>query len=145
MKVYQTRFGGETAPPEQQGNCAQACIASILEMGLDDVIDISKYGDNDFYDKLCEWLMARGYYMICFPFEDRDGKPLRLPGYYIVGGTQVVSGAKHVEVAFNGEIIHDPISPDFISKIQPTEIWLIYPLNPVKNRTCSIGRKEGSK
>jgi len=131
-RVYQTRFGGESAPPEHQGNCAQACIASILELDLDDVIDITKYDDDIFFDKLREWLMDRGYFLMCISSHDWDGKPMRLPGYYIVGGPQVSSGVKHVEVAYNGEIIHDPISPNFISRIDPKEIWLIYPLNPVK-------------
>ena len=134
-KIYQTRFGGEHS--DSKGNCAQACIASILELNLTETFDISEYGDDEFYDILTAWLNERGYHMICFPYLDRDGIPLKLPGYYIVGGIQVTSGIKHVEVAFNGNIIHDPISPDFISVIWPTEIWLIYPLNPTK-----IGAKE---
>jgi hypothetical protein len=75
--------------------------------------------------------------MICFPYLDIENKPLELPGYYIVGGTQIKSGVKHVEVAFNGRIVHDPITPYAITTIEPSEIWLIYPLNPV----C-IGSKE---
>jgi len=130
--VYQTRFGGEYALPEERGNCAQACIASILELNLEDSFDISQYGDGDFYDELTTWLNKKGYHMICFPYLDINNKPLKMPGYYIVGGTQKASGIKHVEVAFNGEIIHDPVSLNFISVIEPTEIWLIYPLNPVK-------------
>lgn len=125
-KVYQTRF-----TIQDKGNCAQACIASILELELNEAFDVSQYGDEEFYDALCTWLLERGYYMICFPYLGRDNKPLKLPGYYIIGGEQVTSGVKHVEVAYNGEIIHDPISPNFISEIFPTEIWLIYPLNPV--------------
>jgi hypothetical protein len=136
-KVYQTRFGGENAPPEKRGNCAQACIASILELNLDDAFDISQYGDDVFYDEITKWLNDKGYHMICFPYLDIHNLPLKLPGYYIIGGTQKASGIKHVEVAFNGEIVHDPVSPIFISEIIPTEIWLIYPMNPVK-----IGFKE---
>lgn len=127
-KIYQTRFGGANAAPEQRGNCAQACIASILELTLEDTFDISQYSDDDFYDNLTKWLNQRGYHMICFPYLDIHNQPLKLPGYYLVGGTQVSSGVRHVEVACNGEIIHDPISPNFISTIEPSEIWLIYPL-----------------
>jgi len=131
-KIYQNRFGGANAPDGKKGNCVQACIASILELNLEDTFDITQYGDGDFYDVLTAWLNKRGYHMICFPYLDRDNKPLNLQGYYIIGGTQITSGIKHAEVAFNGEIIHDPISPNFISQIQPFEIWLIYPMNPVK-------------
>jgi hypothetical protein len=131
-KVYQNRFGGEAAPVEKRGNCAQACIASILELPLEETFDISAYGDDEFYDCLTGWLNKKGYHMICFPYLDIHNQPLRLPGYYIIGGTQLASGVKHVEVAYNGEIVHDPVSPNFISVIEPKEIWLIYPLNPIE-------------
>jgi hypothetical protein len=132
-QVYQTRFGGDKAPKEKQGNCAQACIASLLELPLEEAFDISKYDDDNFHDHLTVWLNKRGYHMVCFPYLDINNQPLKLPGYYIVGGNQEVSGVKHVEIAFNGKIIHDPLFPDGrISVIKPTEVWIIYPLNPVK-------------
>jgi hypothetical protein len=133
IKVYQTRFGGENSPKEKQGNCAQACIASLLELLLEETFDITLYDDRDWYDHLANWLHQRGYHMICFPYLDVDNKPLKLPGYYIVGGKQKASGTKHVVIASNGELVHDPLFPDGgISEIEPTEIWLIYPLNPVR-------------
>ncbi len=126
IKVYQTRYGGEKAPLEKRGNCVQAGIASILEMKRDDVLDISQDESDDWYESLQDWPQARGFNLVCFPYLATGGSPLRLPGYYMVGGKHIATGIEHVQVALNGELIHCPLSPDRIAPMEPDTCWLIY-------------------
>ena len=68
--VKQTRIHKGLSPISDRGNCFAACIASILELECEDVIQIQEYYDEPTWNqRLVDWLNERGYcwrYGICF-------------------------------------------------------------------------------
>ena len=83
--VDQTKFGRD------EGNCFGACIASLLEIPIDDVADLQEAceacdGDDSkhWYVELEKWLRPRGYRPFCIWPKQIPGQ---VPaGYYIVSG-----------------------------------------------------------
>ena len=111
IKVYQTKFGGKDALLEEQGNCWQVCIASILELPLEDAFDCRPYSDEVWFDKFNKWLLYRGLY--CISFDHSADKPLacsQIIGYAIMDcmSTTLYHGEHHVVVIKNQEVVHDP-------------------------------------
>ena len=101
-KVMQDKFGDE-------GNCTEACIASILEIPLDEVPYLVPYGEK-WMDALHPFLIDRGLYLITVDAETflKIKKPY---GYSIGGGRSPrVTGFDHSVVCLDGEIVHDPHS-----------------------------------
>jgi hypothetical protein len=41
-RVFQTRFGGAEALPEEKGDCFQACVATLLGIPLEDAFDANE-------------------------------------------------------------------------------------------------------
>lgn len=110
-RIYQTRFGGSDAPQAEQGNCFQACVASILEIPLEEAFDMMAHEEGHWFDKFQEWLRPRG--LGCFYVgADRNGGPTwPIPGYHIIdleSTTLAVKSDGHVAVMLDGEVVHDP-------------------------------------
>ena len=102
--IDQTTFGKGT------GNCMAACVASILEIPLEDVPDIR--GD-DQYALLCFWLAERGVGIVDIAFKPRlkmqdTGVVVWGQGYYIGGGKSPRGDFDHAVVMCAGGIVHDP-------------------------------------
>jgi len=111
IKVNQTTFGGKDAPLSEQGDCFQACVASILEIPLEDAFDCRPYPDETWFDKFNEWLRPRGLY--CIIFDHTAEKPLactQILGFAIMDcmSTTLYQGEHHVVVIHNQEVVHDP-------------------------------------
>lgn len=108
-----------------QGNCLQACLASIFEVPLSEVCDTSPRAGSDYsqHNVVQAWLEPRGYWTW-----NLDGKwaPKRgvrhlemgrtepadflwpyPPGWYIGGGVSP-RGVEHAVVMRAGRIVHDP-------------------------------------
>jgi len=106
--VYQTRFGGSDAPEEEQGNCMEACLASIFECTLGDVPDFAGNitGAGRFL-QLQRWLAERNLSLLMLP-----AKPVDAPaGYSMVAvksKTLPNPDDGHMVVAKNGLLVHDP-------------------------------------
>lgn len=99
-KVMQDKFGDE-------GNCMEACIASILEIPLDEVPYSVPYGEK-WMDILHPFLFDRGLYLITVDAEIflKIKKPY---GYSIgAGRSSRVLGFDHAVVCLDGETVHDP-------------------------------------
>ena len=95
-------------PVYQTGmNCFQACIASILELTLEEVPDfVNKY--DSFIVKTGEWLGERGY-MLYYITLATSNNPIHMSDgsqYYIQGGTY--KGIGHCIVASGNDFAHDP-------------------------------------
>lgn len=97
--VYQTVFG------KPNGNCFQACVASILEMDLDDVPHVCK-GDNPewMYD-LNKWLLQFGLGALTVAFQDEA--PIK-HGYCCACGPCGPEGLKHSIVLKDFKLAHNP-------------------------------------
>lgn len=113
-----------------QGNCLQACLASIFDLPLNEVVDTTPPPEDDhaaFYSQhnlVQKWLEARGYWTwnlegdwcpkrgIRFLDDGETSVPADFlwpypPGYYI-GGGKSPRGVEHAVVMRAGYIVHDP-------------------------------------
>jgi len=136
-KVYQTTFGGLDAPKEKQGNCWQACVASILEIPLDEAFDCRPYWgqtDGKWFDRFNEWLAKYGLTCIAMDHTEEKGLPSSpFLGYHIAEFTSCTlkNGEGHVCVIHNGEVVHDP-NPHAEKVGKAMGIYLFVALNPVE-------------
>lgn len=134
IPVYQTKFGGPTAPREQQGNCYAACIASILELTLEEVPSIPATGP-DWWDVWRDWLAERGLTAYCL----RAGFPEQTWPGYTVGIVPSQRGRwDHAVVCLDGEVVHDPNPNNKPYKAdQVTSYEVFAALNPAEVRAWS--------
>ena len=143
IKVYQTRFGGVDKPLEEQGNCFQACLASILEIPLEDAFDCIPYDSpiegsaleaQPWYIAFNKWLAKYGIasiYLTWVPTIPMITSPL---GYHIaeVKSTTLKQGESHAVVIHNGDLVHDPNPNSKVNSTDMLGIYLIVPLNVAK-------------
>ncbi len=108
--VFQTRFGFE------DGNCFEACIASILEIPLDDIPDFHKNakGDNGpaYWKNIAGWCKDKPFNIIAVALtEDHDPLTFFKDSWVIVSGPSPRGKEDwhiHACVWWNGKIVHDP-------------------------------------
>jgi len=94
--VDQTTYG------IHDGDCFSACVASILEISIEDVpLFLGPHGD-----AFLPWLADRG--LSASLYERRRGD--RVPrGFSIAGGpSERFAGRMHACVALDGIVVHDP-------------------------------------
>jgi hypothetical protein len=125
IKVYQTRYGKE------KGNCYQACLASVLELPLEDVPDFCNLYKEPFGAWQIEankWLRQFGLATITCSndFSDSDMKERFRDCYLIVTGKNS-NGINHCVVWQNGKTVHNPNKN--CKGIKPETIDLIFPLD----------------
>lgn len=113
--VYQTIFDG------QNGDCMAACIASLLELDLDQVPNPHTA---NWWDAWQAWLKQRGLYLV--EASIGDWTP---PGYAILVGTSPRGDWQHACIVLNGEIVHDP-HPDGGGVVTRTAYDLVVPYDP---------------
>ncbi len=93
--VDQTTYG------RHDGNCFSACLASILEISIEEVpLFLGPY-----WDDFLPWLKDRGLWASLY----RRSEGHVPPGYSIAGGpSKRFAGKMHACVAYNGMVVHDP-------------------------------------
>ena len=134
--VQQTTFG------QKKGNCFSACVASILELTLDEVPWF--IGSEDWFAAFTEWLKPLGYWPLMLKVGivrkfDEIGQgyvsETWLPsGYWIAGGE--CSRGWHAVIFRDGDFVHDPHpSNEGLKKIE--DATLLIPLDPVRLREVS--------
>ena len=96
IKVNQTIF---TVPG---GNCFSACVASLLELSLDQVPYFMGY--EDWFSEFLKWLDQYGYWAIPIPITN-NWKP---NGYCILSGKSPRGNFDHSVIADGLTMIHDP-------------------------------------
>jgi hypothetical protein len=106
IPVHQTKSG------HGNGNCTAACLASILEMPLENVLDVSDlwFGGQWSlgWEALQEWLGLVGLRI----FQERvDGEPAWVPWGYWIATTQE-GETLHATVWHGNELVHDPFPRD---------------------------------
>lgn len=106
--LTQSRVGGGDVPPEERGDCVQACLASILGLPLGALEN--HYGDG-WWDRLCGDVQRFGYTLALI---DMDYDP-PAAAYWIatlpslnLGTESDGNPAMHCVVARGYELIHDP-------------------------------------
>lgn len=99
IPIDQTRMAGQGAG----GNCVQACVASMLELAIEDVPHFLEIAPRPDHWELAfdDWLEMRGIISV------------RMQGHYIFEGFYLATGAtargtRHMCVYRDGYLAHDP-------------------------------------
>jgi hypothetical protein len=99
-KVFQTAY----APPD--GNCLQACLASIFELPLEAVPEIHtlyNLADVDWIDVTTSWCVREFKVQPCYVGLDWAPR-----GFHLIGG-KTHRGIDHIVVGYQGQQVHDPL------------------------------------
>lgn len=98
-KVYQTKFGKE-------GNCFVACLASILELNIEDIPD---FRDVDkWYFDYKRWLLKK-FDLDLLALEGWGKRTIGFaPKVYAVVSGLSPRGFQHSTIYFGNEMVHDP-------------------------------------
>lgn len=119
IPVYQTM----TTANDGMGNCMGACVASIMELPLRDVLHRpGPTPPGQFWRAWEDWFIARGLFL------NHRGEPPN--GYAIAGGNLIRQGKRcgHYVVVFNGEVVHDPYPLG--GKFGPAVEW--FTIDPIR-------------
>ena len=102
--VMQTQFLGQVGPGA--GNCHAACVASILELPLEQVPNFLEIVDEDErYQQEQEWLASIGFYYVCTTTQEMTDKFL---GWHVAIGPNARNGTMHSCVYYGLDLRHDP-------------------------------------
>lgn len=132
--VHQTRRGGPDLPPEERGNCFAACLATILEIPMEEVEHHVAYDDG--WQALLDWLMECGWYLHALDHPDWRSW---LPGFTIMGVDsaflKLPEGGGHVVVAYDGVPWWNPNEKDDrhaeeLLRAYAGDLYILYPLDP---------------
>lgn len=133
-RVYQNLFGSPDGPIDQLGNCYPACIASLLDLGLDDVPHFYQLHRNreTFLDEILKFLHAQQMTALRFRYEPWMRR-------YAPGALGIFSGASprdpqllHSVVgqltSHGWKLIHDPHPDQCGLADDPTDVEFLFPL-----------------
>ena len=107
IKVYQTKYG------KKDGNCFQACVASVMEMKLDDVPDFCNiYSEDTWYIEFAKWLEQFNLSSVMINvtksmIESSDLFDVCCKGYHIAG-VSTSHDTKHAIVIKDGDMVFNP-------------------------------------
>ncbi len=128
--VHQTKFG------KPDGNCFAACIASILEVSIDDV---PHFMGKDWQERWNAFLANFHLGLFCIALPEGTAPP----GWSILSGVSPRAKALgeewlHSVVAFNGVVEHDP-HPEG-GGVLSTADWIIFQaLDPSRAAVARVG------
>jgi hypothetical protein len=129
--VFQTRVGdGQNGT--QHGNCVAACYASLFELPLDAIPEMSDpaIAPSQFWAEE-RFLAARGLGLV---FVERFGAvgpgAMLTDAYYMASGTSP-RGYPHRVIYQNGALAHDP-HPDGGGLVEVRGFYLFVPVDPAR-------------
>ena len=133
--VPQTLFGGSDAPENEQGNCMAACLASIFDVGLEDVPNFAgSIVSGGWFVTLQDWLRARNLSILMLP-----ASPLDVPAGYAMAAVLSKTLSKpedgHMVVVRNGLLVHDPNPNSAATRLDAyvvTEYWAFTVIDPAR-------------
>jgi len=141
IKVYQTKFGGSDLPMKEQGDCFQACLASILEIPYDLAFSCV-YGDDKpkkgelfekqpWYIDFLKWLEQFGLASIYLEWKPTAPTVTALLGYHIAEckSSTLRNGDTHAVVIHDGDLVHDPNPKSKVSGDDLLGVYLLVPLD----------------
>jgi len=107
---------------EIAGNCFAACVASILEVQIDQVPDCRPQARKLWYDRLNDWL--RGFDLqLCF------GEVPPCAEAFVIATGPGPRGCRHAVVWRNGKMVHDP-HPSRAGLERMEEYWFFVAIDP---------------
>lgn len=102
--VDQTLFGVEVGP--KSGNCFSACVASILEVSLEEVPNFC--AEEKWWEPCKKWFKDRGYCLFYFELSKEEKLRWDTGAYYIQSGKSPRGDWIHATVYKRGVMVHDP-------------------------------------
>lgn len=119
-----------------RGNCLSACIASLMEISIEEVPNFHEgighkvpqddpEGVKIFWKNVMNFLYANGYSLVHLDASEGSETLTHLKGYYLVGG-ESPRGYQHAVIYHNGKLAHDP-HPEGGGVVAET-VSIIYPL-----------------
>lgn len=128
IPVFQDKFAADpkNLDPETTGNCFQACVASVLELPIDDVPHFVVEPGN-WFSNFERWARRRGYWIAMVSGSEAIAA---FAGYAIVNGLSP-RDTQH-SVVYNGEeLAHDPNPVG--GGLAKVESWYYFvPLDPAQ-------------
>lgn len=119
--VDQTLFGGK------EGNCYAACLASLLELSIDDVPNFCAHPGN-WLGRAEEWTRKNhGLTMLGFRPKG-EGAFYCIPAVYHIMAGKSPRGLDHAVVAFQGQMVHDP-HPSRDGLVSAREYEFLFPVD----------------
>lgn len=113
--VDQTIFSSEDG--SVNGNCFPSCLASLLELPIDQIPAFQDMSDSIWFEPFCKFLAKHGYEfvdMFYFPMNGNWADLIKqspgIDGFFMVGGTSPRSyvTAGHAVIYKDGNLVHDP-------------------------------------
>lgn len=102
----------QTITDFKQGNCIQACAASIFELKLEEVPNFMEYGPDKFYERIIGFCAQYGLYPMDMEIRNNEKGRDLLRGLYSIGIGLSPRGNHedqyHGVVCYDGEMVHDP-------------------------------------
>lgn len=120
--VMQTKFG----MPE--GNCFAACLASLLELPIE---EIPEFSEKRWFTEATNWLFSRGLAIVHIDLLEQ-GMPFHIcPAnvYYIASGKSP-RGIEHSVIYQGNRFVHDP-HPDGTGIEKVNSLMFLIPRNPM--------------
>lgn len=111
--VHQTNFD------PVYGNCMAACIASILELSIDEMPNYHGT-DSQWYRDWQTWLQPYNIQLLTF----LNGGEWEPTGYSILSGLSPRGDWNHAVVALDGVVVHDP-HPDGTG-VRDRQEWTVF-------------------
>lgn len=132
-RIYQNLFGLPDGPVDQLGNCYPACIASLLDLDLDDVPHFYQLHRNrdDFLDAVLRFLHAHRMTTMRFPYASWMHRYAPQALGIFSGASPRDSRLLHSvvgQLTMDGwKLIHDP-HPDQNGISNPKDVEFLFPL-----------------
>ena len=102
--------------PKGRGNCKSACLASILDLPIDQVIDTTTDEVREvvgFHESIRLWLADRGLKLVTVCPKEGEEEAAELIGKYSIGcGGSPRGPFDHAVVCKNGVMVFDPHPSD---------------------------------
>ena len=113
----------QTLDGPEEGNCLQACIASLFELELEAVPHFVL--KDDWVKALDAWLAQFDLQSVIVDLERMRGEDMWEPrGYHLICGESPRIDCQHAVVGYGGKMVHDPHSDGEGLKTEDT--WTLF-------------------
>lgn len=115
-KLYQTKYG-------EEGNCFAACVASLFEIGIDEVPFLGKDEEWEDYElRLNSFLSKFQLKITTFHLTSSDCQEFIQDFFadtYIITGYSTSINLEHAVITLNGEVVHNPNDKNDFELLEP--------------------------
>ncbi len=136
IEIHQTIFG------KPHGNCFQACVASVLEIPLDDVPHFCGGANPEWFAQARDFVAARSELTLLLVQAGPEWLPTvaAMECYSIVGGRSPRGDFLHSVVYFGDHLVHDP-HPSGDGIVGAPEDWIFFVAkNPARRPLPIVAR-----